>query len=78
MFSPTLLVHCTTSKVGLQLSLFIPRNNCSRVNALSVLMHSQVQVWSGTAAGGADHADLLTRAYRVSLLNRSLLQVTVQ
>ena len=78
MFSPTLLVHCTTSKVGLQLLLFIPRNNRSRVNTLSVLTHSQVQVWSGTAAGGADHADLLTRAYRVSLLNRSLLQVTVQ
>lgn len=57
---------------------FIPRNNRSRVNTLSVLMHSQVQVWSGTAAGGADHADLLTRAYRIALLNRSLLQVTVQ
>ena len=56
----------------------IPRNNRSRVNTLPVLMHSQVQMWSGTAAGGADHADLLTCAYRVSLLNRSLLQVTVQ
>lgn len=41
-------------------------------------MHSQVQVWSGAAAGGADHADRLTRAYRVSLLNRSFLQVAVQ
>ena len=78
MFSPTLLVHCTTSKVGLQLLLFIPRNNRSRVNTLSVLTHSQVQVWSGTAAGGADHADLLARAYRFSLFDRSLLQVAVQ
>lgn len=33
---------------------------------------------SGAASGGTDHADLLTCAYRVSLLNRSLLQVTVQ
>ena len=41
-------------------------------------MHSQVQVRSGTAAGRADHADLLTRTYRVALLNRCFLQMTVQ
>ena len=78
MFSPTLLVHSTTSKVGLQLLLFIPRNNRSRVNTLSVLTHSQVQVRARAVACRADHADLLTCAYRVSLLNRSLLQVAVQ
>ena len=78
MFSPTLLVHCTTSKVGLQLLLFIPRNNRSRVNTLSVLTHSQVQVRARAVACRADHADLLARAYRFSLLNRSLLQVAVQ
>lgn len=56
----------------------IPRNNRSRVNALSVLMHSQVQVRSGAAAGRADYADLLARTYRIALLNRCFLQVTVQ
>lgn len=57
---------------------FIPRNNRSRVNTLSVLTHSQVQVRARAVACRADHADLLTRAYRVSLLDRSFLQVTVQ
>ena len=75
------MTHKREKREGFAPSLLlsaIPRNNRSRVNTLSVLMHSQVQMWSGTAAGGADHADLLTCAYRVSLLNRSLLQVTVQ
>ena len=56
----------------------VPRNNRPRVNALSVFMHSQMQMRAGAVARRADDADLLTGTDRVALLNRRLLQVTVQ